>query len=103
MTVISLISFILSMFFISSEDIKLSQKKCITLAYACWNETSTVNENLFQAKSLVNIKYQLVLFEIKSMIKKLLLHAISNFKDLVKNVTILVFIYSLTNLHLISF
>jgi len=35
-------------------------------------------------KSLVNMKYQLVLFEIESMIERLLLHAISNFKDLVK-------------------
>jgi len=33
--------------------------------------------------SLVNIKYQVVLFEIESMIERLLLHAISNFKDLV--------------------
>ncbi len=47
MTVTSLIS---SMFFISSEDIKLSQKKCIMLAHARWNETSAVNENFFQAK-----------------------------------------------------
>jgi len=29
------------------------------------------------------MKYQLVLFEIESMIERLLLHAISNFKDLV--------------------
>ena len=35
-------------------------------------------------KSLVNKKYQLVLFETESMIERLLLHAISNFKDLVK-------------------
>ncbi len=33
-------------------------------------------------KSLVNMKYQLVLFGIESMIERLLLHAISNFKDL---------------------
>jgi hypothetical protein len=30
------------------------------------------------------MKYQLVLFGIESMIERLLLHAISNFKDLVK-------------------
>ncbi len=30
------------------------------------------------------MKYQLVLFEIESMIKRLLLHAIINFKDLVQ-------------------
>ncbi len=30
------------------------------------------------------MKYQLVLFETESMIERLLLHAISNFKDLVK-------------------
>jgi len=35
-------------------------------------------------KSLVNMKYQLVLFETESMVERLLLHAISNFKDLVK-------------------
>ena len=35
-------------------------------------------------KSLVNMKYQLVLFGIESMVERLLLHAISNFKDLVK-------------------
>ncbi len=29
------------------------------------------------------MKYQVVLFEIESMIERLLLHAISNFKDLV--------------------
>ncbi len=33
-------------------------------------------------KSLVNMKYQLVLFGIGSMVERLLLHAISNFKDL---------------------
>jgi len=33
--------------------------------------------------SLVNMKYQVVLFEIGSMVERLLLHAISNFKDLV--------------------
>jgi len=33
-------------------------------------------------KSLVNMKYQLVLFGIESMVERLLLHAISNFKDL---------------------
>jgi len=38
----------------------------------------------FKQKSLINIKYQLILFEIKSMIERLLLHVISNFKDLVK-------------------
>ena len=35
-------------------------------------------------KSLVNMEYQLVLFGIGSMVERLLLHAISNFKDLVK-------------------
>ncbi len=35
-------------------------------------------------KSLVNIKYQLIFFEIESMIERLLLHAISNFKNLVE-------------------
>jgi len=39
---------------------------------------------LFKQKSLVNMKYQLVLFEIESMVERLLLHAINNFKDLVK-------------------
>ncbi len=39
---------------------------------------------LFKQKSLINMKYQLVLFEIESMIKRLLLHAIINFKDLVQ-------------------
>ncbi len=43
MTVIPLILF---MFFIFSEDIKLSQKERITLTYARWNEASAVNENL---------------------------------------------------------
>ena len=33
--------------------------------------------------SLVNMEYQVVLFEIGSMVERLLLHAISNFKDLV--------------------
>ncbi len=32
--------------------------------------------------SLVNMKYQVVLFGIGSMVERLLLHAISNFKDL---------------------
>jgi hypothetical protein len=32
--------------------------------------------------SLVNMKYQVVLFETESMVERLLLHAISNFKDL---------------------
>ncbi len=32
--------------------------------------------------SLVNMKYQVVLFRIGSMVERLLLHAISNFKDL---------------------
>jgi len=47
MTVIFLTLFI---FFISSEDIELSQKECIMLAHARWNETSVVNENSSQAK-----------------------------------------------------
>jgi len=38
---------------------------------------------LLKQNSLVNMKYQVALFEIESMIKWLLLHAISNFKDLV--------------------
>ena len=38
---------------------------------------------LFKQKSLINMKYQLVLFKIKSMIKRLLLHVINNFKNLV--------------------
>ncbi len=38
----------------------------------------------FKQKSLINIKYQLILFEIKSIIERLLLHVINNFKDLVK-------------------
>jgi len=37
-------------FFISSEDIKLSQKERITLAHARWNEASAANENSSQAK-----------------------------------------------------
>jgi len=37
---------------------------------------------LSKQNSLVNMKYQVVLFEIESMIERLLLHAISNFKDL---------------------
>ncbi len=40
----------LSMLFISSEDIELSQKECIMLAYAHWNEITAVNENSFKAK-----------------------------------------------------
>jgi len=32
--------------------------------------------------SLVNMKYQVVVFETGSMVERLLLHAISNFKDL---------------------
>ena len=35
-------------------------------------------------KSLVNMEYQLVLFGTGSMVERLLLHAISNFKDLAK-------------------
>jgi len=40
----------LSMFFIPSKDIELSQKERITLAFARWNEASAVNENSFKAK-----------------------------------------------------
>jgi len=37
-------------FFISFEDIKLSQKERIMLAHARWNEASAANENSSQAK-----------------------------------------------------
>ncbi len=40
----------LSMFFIPSEDIELSQEERITLAQARWNEATAVNENSFKAK-----------------------------------------------------
>jgi len=68
------------MSFIPSEDIELSQEERITLAYARWNEASAANENPSQAK----LEYQVVLFGIGSMVERLLLHAISNFKDLAK-------------------
>ncbi len=40
-------------------------------------------KKIFKQNSLINMKYQVILFEIESMIERLLLHAISNFKDLV--------------------
>ncbi len=40
----------LSMFFIFSEDIELSQKERITLAQARWNEITAVSENSFKTK-----------------------------------------------------
>jgi len=40
----------LSMFFIPSEDIELSEKERITLAQARWNEATAVNENSSKAK-----------------------------------------------------
>jgi len=38
---------------------------------------------LLKQNSLINMKYQVVLFEIESIVERQLLHAISNFKDLV--------------------
>ena len=63
---------------IYSEDIELSQEERITLAYARWNKEILPKQN-----SLVNMEYQVVLFGIGSMVERLLLHTISNFKDLV--------------------
>ena len=50
MAVIPLIPLTPPMFFIPSEDIKLSQEKRIMLAHARWNEASAANENPSQAK-----------------------------------------------------